>query len=684
MTARPLRSVWQRVCVAAVVAALAGGGCRYRTDTAATRHSTGPRELMRELGARVAAVSTEGRPIRVAVAALVPTQADLAERNDFGTYFAERMTTELEQSAGRIRLFERSRLEVIMRENALTLSGMLNTETAARIGELAPVDYILTGSYTRLANAVSVNARLLDVVSGEIVFTSSAELPLTSDLAGLLEPISPVEELAKQMDEALDPCASIDARIGELLVDLSSSDKVRRLVNEAIATPFDTGCGAVHFRILGRFSRHGISDDKYVEFLLATLAGIEEPMADRRAQMILRYLHGLGPLSDRDWETGLSVVRTIGNDYLNVYLGYLFHTRQVDEAHVKAQYPRVDRVLALARAGKIGLPVPLEYGTVFLELIGALGPYIEPTDKRLIVYAYERDGGEVLAHAPRRHLKILRSVFRDETDPELRTKVFGWICDIYNRQEPSPRLASTLFDQARELHGEAADPNRPRAEREMYARLFAMYTKRCDDQLSRTLGMLTSESRRKQAAAFCFAHGIEVPELALSVDSLVSVLDSSGLRAQRDAAELLVVMGDAAGPAESTVLKLLRRRDRLRGSGVTNLLWSLVAILGNIRTSNPEAHGILVQCLESRNHAVPDSVQAALARIGDPVLPLLKRELPNTAPTLQIRIVEVFGMMGAAARSELPYLRKLMSRTTDAYVRDALKEAIGRIERARG
>lgn len=685
MTRNAPFAAWLHIGLAVVLSGMALCGCRHLADTNGTRRtSVSPDELMRELSARIAAISTDDRPIRIAVVALVPTQPDFSERNDFGLYFAERITSELKKNPNRIRLFERSRLEVIMRENALTLSGLVNAETAARIGEMAPVDYILTGSYTRLADAVDISARLLDVVSGEIVFTAGAHLALTPDLAGLLTAASPEQQLAEHIGEALDPCAGTEAHIAELLIDLSSSDKVRRLVNTAIATPFDTGCGAVHFRIVSRFSRHGITDDMYVEFLLATLADIDNPMADQRALEILRYLHRLGPLADREWSAGLSVARKIGNDYLNVYLGNLFHTRNVDDAVIAKQYERVDKVLALARSGKVGLPVPLELGTVFMELIGALGPNTDATDKRLIVYAYEKAGREVLDHSPGRHLKTLRNVLRYESDAELRTKVFGWICDLYNREEPSSQLAADLFSQARALLRGADNTELPPDERELYAQLFATYKEKCGAQLSRTLGMLSSESDRQDAAVFCFVNGIDVPDLSLSVDSLVRVLDTAGLRARRDAAKLLQAMGTAAGPAEATVLKLLRRGERLQGSGVTNLLWSLVSILGNIRTSNPEAHTVLMQYLESRSHALPDSVQAAFARIGKPALPILKRELPSKEPKLQIRIVEVFGMMGTAARSELPYLRGLMNRIDDAYVKDALKEAIGQIERTPG
>ncbi|MBD3243652.1 MAG: hypothetical protein GF331_23885 [Chitinivibrionales bacterium] len=674
-----------RLYAAAVLAAMALWGCRHLADTQGSGRGSGSLdELTSEICARISAVASEGRPVRVAVVAFAPTQSEFAERNEFGVYFAERVTSELKKNRNQIRLFERSRLEVILRENALTLSGLVNAETAARIGELAPVDYILTGSYTRLSGAVSINARLLDVVSGEIVFTSAAELVLTSDLAGLLAPASGPAASAEGAVEKLDPCAGTDARIMELLVDLSSPDNVRRLVNEAIATPFDTGCGDIHFKILSRFSRHRIADDKYTEFLVATLAGIDAPLADARAQEILRYVHRLGPLSDREWEAGLAVARKIGNDYLNVYLSYLFHTRDVDDALVRKQYARVDRVLELARAGKIGLPVPLGFATVFRELVGGLGPFHDDTDKRLIVHAYEKYGQNVFDEPPRRHLKILRAVFRTETDAERRQKVFGWICELYNRQEPSPELASTLFGEMTALHRRADDSTLSGAERELSAELYSLFMDKCGNQIEQTLGLLTSESRRKEAAVFCFVNDIDVPELSLSVDSLVRVLDSDDTRGRRDAAEMLTAMGTAAGAAEPTVLKLLRRGDRLRGQGVTNLLWSLVAILGNIRTSNPEAHELLMHYLESRNYAVADSVQAAFVRIGGPIVPVLKREFPTREPKVQILIVEVFGMMGAAARAELPYLRGLMKQTENAYVRDAVNEAIDRIERARG
>lgn len=89
--------------------------------------------------------------------------------------------------ATRVRVIDRLRLGRVLDELELAASGLLDPEDARRVGEVAGVDGLVTGSLVPFADAVRVNVKLLDVRTGEILLTETADLPRTPTLTDLEE-----------------------------------------------------------------------------------------------------------------------------------------------------------------------------------------------------------------------------------------------------------------------------------------------------------------------------------------------------------------------------------------------------------------------------------------------------------------------------------------------------------------
>ncbi len=73
--------------------------------------------------------------------------------------------------SGKVRVFERNKLEKIMSEHALNnLTGFVDPSTIKKkLGKLVAVDYLLMGKIVYLGDSFSITCRLVDIETGELV-----------------------------------------------------------------------------------------------------------------------------------------------------------------------------------------------------------------------------------------------------------------------------------------------------------------------------------------------------------------------------------------------------------------------------------------------------------------------------------------------------------------------------------
>lgn len=103
---------------------------------------------------------------------------------------ADILTTEMVK-AGKFDMFERERLQSVIKEQDLGVSGRVDPSTAARIGKIIGVNYIITGAVTEYGRSrgggggggvsvgktgyhSAVDVRMVDATTGRIVFAESA------------------------------------------------------------------------------------------------------------------------------------------------------------------------------------------------------------------------------------------------------------------------------------------------------------------------------------------------------------------------------------------------------------------------------------------------------------------------------------------------------------------------------
>jgi len=78
-------------------------------------------------------------------------------------------------ATGKIQVVQREKLEQILKEQKLGQSGLFDEGTAAKIGKLTGANFVLTGSYIRLAEVLRINTTLYDVETGKSAGAASVE-----------------------------------------------------------------------------------------------------------------------------------------------------------------------------------------------------------------------------------------------------------------------------------------------------------------------------------------------------------------------------------------------------------------------------------------------------------------------------------------------------------------------------
>jgi TolB-like protein len=111
------------------------------------------------------------------------------ETDDMGLIVAEWFITALVRE-GRFDVVERALLNKILAEQKMSLSGIVDQNSATQLGRILGVKVIISGSVMKLQNVVEINARIIDVETASIIAAESVKSTSTADLQSLIVQMS--------------------------------------------------------------------------------------------------------------------------------------------------------------------------------------------------------------------------------------------------------------------------------------------------------------------------------------------------------------------------------------------------------------------------------------------------------------------------------------------------------------
>jgi len=133
---------------------------------------------IRNLAVKLVAHLDETTQSRVGVFEFLDLQGRISQ---LGKFMAEDLTTAFFEK-GKFSMVERGLLQQVLREHALTQTGIIDLTQAQEIGKAVGADAIITGSLSDIGNEIKANARLINVKTGTLMAVAGESIAKTENV----------------------------------------------------------------------------------------------------------------------------------------------------------------------------------------------------------------------------------------------------------------------------------------------------------------------------------------------------------------------------------------------------------------------------------------------------------------------------------------------------------------------
>lgn len=120
---------------------------------------------------------------RIAVVDFTDLQGNITE---LGRFIAEEMSVDFTMTAKGFEVIDRNHLNRILAEHKLSLSGIVDQKTVQKLGQIAGVDAIVTGSITPLENSIRVVCKVIATDTARVISAAKGDIAKTKAIEELL------------------------------------------------------------------------------------------------------------------------------------------------------------------------------------------------------------------------------------------------------------------------------------------------------------------------------------------------------------------------------------------------------------------------------------------------------------------------------------------------------------------
>lgn len=119
----------------------------------------------------------------IAVVDFTDLQGNVTE---LGRFLAEEFSVALAGAGKGFEVVDRTHLKSIIAEHKLSSSGIIDPQTARKLGQIAGVEAIITGTITPFGDSVRVSVKVLDTTTAKIIGASTGDVAKTKAIEELL------------------------------------------------------------------------------------------------------------------------------------------------------------------------------------------------------------------------------------------------------------------------------------------------------------------------------------------------------------------------------------------------------------------------------------------------------------------------------------------------------------------
>lgn len=119
----------------------------------------------------------------IAVVDFVDLQGNVTE---LGRFLAEEFSSNLADAGKGFEVVDRTHLKTLLKEHKLTETGVIDPSTAKKLGQIAGVDALVTGTITPFGDSVRLSVKILGIATAKVVGASSCDIAKTKAIEELL------------------------------------------------------------------------------------------------------------------------------------------------------------------------------------------------------------------------------------------------------------------------------------------------------------------------------------------------------------------------------------------------------------------------------------------------------------------------------------------------------------------
>jgi TolB-like protein len=119
----------------------------------------------------------------VAVVDFTDLQGNVTE---LGRFLAEELSVALSEAGKGFEVVDRTHLKSLLKEHQLAQTGLIDPKTARKLGEIAGVQGLITGTITPFGDSIRVAVKVLDTETAKVIAGSRADIAKTKAIEELL------------------------------------------------------------------------------------------------------------------------------------------------------------------------------------------------------------------------------------------------------------------------------------------------------------------------------------------------------------------------------------------------------------------------------------------------------------------------------------------------------------------